>query len=362
MHIAYSPITIVYVCYDQGTTEIKGEIGVRLGDLLLQEVRLAGNFKMEYRKLISFGKSSFVISLPKAWINKHKLAKGDLLYLEESGPNLILSKEDKIAAPKEKEIVISIDKKTKQWLVREVCSAYIMNYRTITLKGKQLKSRIKDIQDIVQNLMALEIMEQRSDSIIAKDFLNMDKVSCEELIRKMDVVTRTMIQEVQHIFKEDTSEHVYERDKDVNRLYFLLYRAVLYNLEHPTKAMKNFGYNSMDLMKMHSIGYYIEKIADETRRIARDVRELKLNATQKKQIEKFLVDVEKFYVDTLKAAYTSDMHTALSLSDHKFEMDDFVEIIEKDVHSIKGLNRVISRMERMLSSIHNMGRVVYTLV
>ncbi len=317
---------------------------------------------MEYRKLISFGKSSFVISLPKAWIVKHKLVKGDLLYLEETGPNLILSKEDKIQSPKEKEIIIQVDGKSKEWLAREVCSAYILNYRSIVLKGKTLKGKVKDIQNIIQNLMALEVMEQTTDSIVAKDFLNMDKVSCEELIRKMDVVTRTMMQETREIFVEDNYENINQRDKDVNRLYFLLYRAVLYNLENPTRAMKQFGYSSIDLMRLHSLGFYIEMIADEARRIARYARSIKVTAVQQKQIEKFLQDTEEYYVATMKSCYAKDMKAALGLSDHKVVMDKFIEKIDADVMSIKDLNKIVNRMQRMVSSVHNLGRVVYTLI
>ena len=50
---------------------------------------------MEYRKLISFGKSSFVVSIPKPWINKQNLKKGDVLYFEETEENLILSAKEK---------------------------------------------------------------------------------------------------------------------------------------------------------------------------------------------------------------------------------------------------------------------------
>ncbi len=44
---------------------------------------------MEYRKLISFGKNSFVISLPKAWVRHSKLKKGDLIYVEEASDHLM---------------------------------------------------------------------------------------------------------------------------------------------------------------------------------------------------------------------------------------------------------------------------------
>ena len=43
---------------------------------------------MEFRKIIAFGKSSFVVSLPKAWMVAHNLVKGDVVYLEEEDDDL----------------------------------------------------------------------------------------------------------------------------------------------------------------------------------------------------------------------------------------------------------------------------------
>ena len=52
---------------------------------------------MDYRKIISFGKTSFVMSIPKSWVIKNGLKKGDLVSLEENEGNLIMSpKKDKI--------------------------------------------------------------------------------------------------------------------------------------------------------------------------------------------------------------------------------------------------------------------------
>ena len=95
---------------------------------------------MEYRKLISFGKSSFVISLPKAWINKHKLSKGNLLYLQESETDLIISPKEHEEV-EEREITINVDGKDIFFITREINAAYIENNRRIILKGKELEAK-----------------------------------------------------------------------------------------------------------------------------------------------------------------------------------------------------------------------------
>ena len=317
---------------------------------------------MEYRKLISFGKNSFVISLPKSWVVQNKLKKGDLIYITENEYNLLLSKKELEKEEEEKEKVIPTDRKTLLTIAREVSSAYILNYRRIILKGVDIKTKIRELQGIIQNLIALEIMEQSTDSIVAKDFLNMDKVSLTELVRKMDVVTRIMIKDMTNIFVEDTYEQINDRDKDVNRLYFLLYRTVLYNLENPMKSIKNHKLNSIDLMRIQFVGFYIEAIADEARRTSRFARSLKLTAEKKKELENIFNRIHNYYLETMKAVYNHDSELALRLSEQKDQIDKDIETIEKDVMKIEGLSRVICRLTRMTSSVHNLGRVLYTLV
>ncbi|PIN75132.1 hypothetical protein COV17_04240 [Candidatus Woesearchaeota archaeon CG10_big_fil_rev_8_21_14_0_10_36_11] len=316
---------------------------------------------MEYRKLISFGKNSFVVSLPKPWVRQHKLQKGDLIYIEENGPNLALSKKEFDGDSEEREETIIIDGKNSDWIERRVCSAYIKNCNKITLKGNEIKGKVKELQKIIQNLIALEVMEQTSDTIVAKVFLNMDTVSVEELIRKMDIVTRTMIKETCEIFKDDNYDSLNERDMDVNRLYFLVYRAVLYNFENPMKAIKNFKLSPIQSMRFHKLAFYVEGIADEARRVARYVRLLKPSEQQQKVIEKILTDLYEYYVNTMKSAHTNDHTLALQIADLKGDFYTRIETLKPKIGESVEMHKVMNRLQRMTSLIHNMGRIVYTL-
>ena len=46
---------------------------------------------MEYRKVIGFGKGSYVISLPKGWALKNKLKKGSTLSVETGANSMVVS-------------------------------------------------------------------------------------------------------------------------------------------------------------------------------------------------------------------------------------------------------------------------------
>ena len=315
---------------------------------------------MEYRKLIRFGKNSFVVSLPKPWVNQNKLVKGDLIYIEESGPTLILSKKDLDKPERESEKIINIDGKDLNLIEREVNSAYIRNFRKIVLKGKEIKGRIKEFQRIIQGLIALEIMEQTTDSIVAKDFLNMDKVSMDELIRKMDVVSRTMLRETITILKEDTYQNINERDEDVNRLYFLLYRSVQYNLENLTKAMKNFKLGAVDLLSLQYVGHYVEGIADEAKRISRFARLLKLPAKEQEAYENFMQRVFDFYSDSMKSVYAKNEEAALKLSLLRRGFNSELSEMEERNKGVEHYGRVVERLRRLVSHIHHLGWTTLT--
>lgn len=314
---------------------------------------------MEYRKLISFGKSSFVVSLPKPWIGQNKLKKGDLIYMEENGQNLMLSKSTVKDGEEEKTKVINIDGKSFPLIMREVNSGYIQNYRTIILKGKEIKDKVKEIQQIFQNLIALEVMEQTTNSVVAKDFLNMEQVSIDELIRKMDIITRTMLNETISSISKDNCENINERDKDVNRLYFLLYRAVLYNLEHLSNAMKKYKLGPADLLNKQFVGFYIEGIADEARRTARFASLIKGNTKDKNALISFLSKVEQYYTDTMKAYYDKDVECALKLSDNKVQLNKELDVMDNKSKDIDFVTST-SRVRRLISYTHCLGQSVYT--
>ncbi|MBS3139253.1 phosphate uptake regulator PhoU, partial [Candidatus Woesearchaeota archaeon] len=177
---------------------------------------------MEYRKLISFGKSSFVISLPKTWVNGNKLKKGDTVFLDERNADLLLSPKEVNLEEEQKEITIEVDGKPVRRIQREIITAYVMHYKTIILVGNEIKDKAKDLQEFIQNLVALEIMEQTSRKIVAKDFLNMNDLSTDNIIRKMDIVTRAMLEDCKNMFTDDVYENINHRDNDVNRLRFLM--------------------------------------------------------------------------------------------------------------------------------------------
>ena len=316
---------------------------------------------MEYRKLISFGKSSYVVSLPKPWVRHNKLKKGDLIYIDEKENSLMLSPRPE-SKDEHKKIIINVDGKDIYLLQRELISAYIGNYRKITFNGKELAEKSEKLLDLIRKQIALEVIELDSNQIVAKDFLNMDEVSVVELIHKMDLIVRYMLKDTSKSFTEKNASNIALRDDDVNRLSFLVYRVVRYGLNNQSKFLKIHNLGASDLFNSYWITLHLEIIADESKRSSRIIETLSLSKKHRQEFIEILNHAEEFYIEAMKCYYNNDTGRAFELSTWKnplmVKIDQFVNMLKGD-KDIIGISNLSFRMKRMVGSIHELQRFVY---
>ncbi len=313
---------------------------------------------VEFRKLISFGKTSYVLSLPKEWVLRNKLNKGDLISVDENEGNLVLSSKTTEAKPEPKEITIEVDGKDVKHVRREIIQAYINNFNTIKILGEDLKDKAIEIRDMLQNLMALEIMEQTSKKIIVKDFMSMDKISIRNLIRRIDIITRAMMIDAWDTLKEDNYQSICHRDEDVNRLTFLVFRSVKYILDNPV-ALKSSGMDYFSLLKHWDMALNLEKIADGCKRISRNFRKMKPNPTLSKHLSGLCSEIEKKYLDTMKSYYNNDIKLVFKLSDGTRPLLNRCEKFTEKNRDKFLVENTVDKLKQMVVHIHDFARSVW---
>ncbi|MBW3019165.1 phosphate uptake regulator PhoU [Candidatus Woesearchaeota archaeon] len=262
---------------------------------------------MIIRRLVKAGQASHTISLPKEWLDKNSLKKGDLVYLsEKSDKELLITPESKEEQPQEqKEITIQIDGKELSTVQREITSAYLNNYNTIRLMGDSITQKTKDIRKMLHDFVALEVAEQSTKSITAKDLLNLKEISIEKTIRRMDMLVRSMIQDsVEAIDKPELAQSVVVRDYEVNRAYFLLIRLLKSSLNNKATA-EHFQLSNDTVLKYYNLTLNLENFADAAKQLSEN------GVKQKKDKSKTVFKkVEKCYLDAMKAYFTEDKKLA----------------------------------------------------
>ena len=314
---------------------------------------------MEYRKLISFGKNSFVISLPKAWVRQQKLEKGDLVYVEETNTDLVLRASPHDLEEEQKEVTIDVDKKEMRQVKREIIAAYIRNNKTITLVGDEIKTKARDIARVVQSLVALEVMEQTSSKVVAKDFLNVDSVSTRTIVRKMDIIVRSMFEDSLKTFDEDTTDSIDLRDNDVNKLAFLMFKIVKFGLENPAYVRKKLGIQPIDAASLWWLAFDLELIADEIKRVARYMAKIEFDAEKQKEFTLILEKIRQNYLKTMKAYYDKNMELVHEVINNRMELIELCDKFYLENRSKKWIGFAMERTKSLMSHVTHLGRVLY---
>jgi phosphate uptake regulator len=319
---------------------------------------------LESRKIIRFGKNSYVISIPKTWIEGNRLAKGDHVFIDEFSTDLRILPSEKSRKPEPKKIVIETENKDLNYLRSEIISAYLMNYNIIELVGNNVSEDLGKIKAVLRDLSGMEIMEVTSRRITAQDILSEEDVDIKNIMRRVDMIVRSMVIDSVKTVESDLSENINIRDLDVNRLVFLAFRVLKKAMKEPQFARK-LQLSQLDVMKYWTTISELERIADQAKRAARYIRKMRLDEKNRKSFEKLYNSVYELYLDTMKSYYTADRSIAFTvIEDCKNKNADCNAFLEKNqtieaAHSIefiKSMNGLIKHIARIVTTTEMPGQ------
>jgi|SRR3989344_8921938 len=312
---------------------------------------------METRKLIKFGKNSFVVTLPLSWVNKNKLSKGNTIFLKESPEGIVLS--SSVATYKEdKKAVIDTQNKNFFNIQKDILMAYFNNNKLIELNGNNLINYTEEINSFVSNLMSLEILEQTTDKIIIKDFLNFEDISLNNIAKRVDNIVRVMLEDCYRAFDEDLQENLKQRDAIINKFYFLSYRMVRSGISDVTVG-NTVRMNNIELLQHWQLIEKLETMGDHCKEIVKRIYELQIRKKEKKEeIIIFLDKVNTMYRDSLKAYYTNNKDLSHKITDQSKafigELDDYIE-----VNSGPTIAALISTFKYFVFNIKDICRIAF---
>ncbi|MCA9495468.1 MAG: hypothetical protein KC589_00875 [Nanoarchaeota archaeon] len=215
---------------------------------------------MEPRKVIKFGNSSYVVTLPYEWVLKNKLEKGSTVNIIENDSCLLVSlNKDK----KENIIELSIDNKPLKLFNRELISCYLKNFEYIKIVGKDIMERLEEIRVLNEKLSSIEIVEINPDFILLKDLTNPSDLDVKSTVFKIIEMEKVLFDE---LIKEDKKKSYFlitTLDKNINKLTFLSYKALNYNLSalYNVKQAKNSIHYWRIVSAFESIGDIIKRIS-----------------------------------------------------------------------------------------------------
>ncbi len=307
---------------------------------------------MDRRRIIAFGKDSYALCLPKKWVKANDLGKGDYLYVDNSPNELLLKPTSESVEKKKLTILINVKDKAADRIRTEIVSAYLCCADIIEIRGDNVSKRSRIIKDTVNNLAGVEVNETSANKMVVKN-----QVFVPMLIRRIDIIIRSMLDEsLKSKITQDIFDELFERDKDINRLVFLVYRMLRFiSRDHGLAASMNIDPN--DVQKLSLIVLRMEKIGDCIKRIARIFKSISIEDKARKEINSIYEDIVKLYKEVMKSYYDNDIDTLFKAeSGSKMLISELNKFLKK--HHTVDIANATEYMKGILSHIKHMARTM----
>ncbi len=265
---------------------------------------------MESRKLIKLGNSSFAVALPKDWVTKSGLKKGDTIFIvPNSNGELMVSptyqnkRNDKIK-------YLDFSKTEPKDITRELFMNYVQDNSGMHITGMKDKDKKTIVKKVLPNMAGMEVMELNRDEILLKDFFNFEGVKIENFLRRIDNTIRSIFEDLEiAINKSQLSNKQYQEiidaDNEVNKFYFLITKILFKGLNNPA-ILNTLKTDSLELFNWWWLAFNIEHIGDELKRMAKLLKEKEFEKNKREEIKALFLRIKESYTLSLNSFYKKD--------------------------------------------------------
>lgn len=186
---------------------------------------------METRKVQITGRSTYVISLPKTWVNKVKIKNGDSIGMipRSDGTLLINPKLTERGERLNEQLTktISVQSQDMNQFMREFIGVYLAGYNIIEMNFKNpvSKNMRQNIRNLSHSVIGPEIIDESVNSVTVKDLLDASDFSIVKGVKRMYIISKGMFTDSINAFNDkdnDLAEDVKTRDNDVDKLHWLI--------------------------------------------------------------------------------------------------------------------------------------------
>jgi phosphate uptake regulator len=272
---------------------------------------------MEYRRLQMSKGGSFLLSLPKEWVQKNRLEGGDVLKLVEvDGGSLTIKAEG--TAEAEKGITVII--RDPEGMERQIRANYLAGTDIMVIDlGRRMTPAMRDqVKTAIHKLIGLEIVEEEANSITIQCLLQPTSMPIKSTLRRAYVLAASMHKESEQALANgdvELAESVSRRDDEVDRLYFLIVRQLRLALRNPSVAEK-LGVGPAECLDLRMAAKYVETIADYSEAVADSVSKLSQRGVDKNIIEalyKLSAEAYSIHEEAAQALFKQDVKLAESV-------------------------------------------------
>jgi len=262
-----------------------------------------------YRRVQCTGRGSYIISLPKEWVQDLDLKRGsEIAFNVEPDSTLMLvprkiqEKEGRGNSAKPREYYISIDsKETIQSTLRMIKALYAIGADIIRVHVKNPQDAVK-YKNEIKNLsrdsfLGSEIIDETPDEITLQILIKHSEFSIEKAVRRMAIVALAANRDAIAALKDRNTvlfDSVINAHKDVSRLALYIVRQLKYGIER--NLYRELGFRTPKEFLLYRVAVNdIESIAQNALNIINNVGSLQKLIDEEMLFLKDPVDEEIFH-------------------------------------------------------------------
>jgi len=278
------------------------------------------------RKIMSLGKSSLVVSLPKDWMQLNALEKGDAVSfaIQRDRSLVIYPSTQKKTVPKE--ITLNVGQSEEEVLItQKILGAFLNGYSGIKLISEKIFSvpQMKTIRNMAGRLY-MRVMESDSKCVYIQSLTDESKASLEQAIHQMHLISRSMCEgAISSLKNQDVAlaKSVFSLDDDVDHFAFFILRILRNAAQDPLLA-NELHVDPLDCMDHQMLVYRIEYASDYAADITRHI--IMLDGSQQKIPNEVLelmitagTEVADLYVKAVNAFFSKDVPFSVEIMKHR---------------------------------------------
>ncbi|MGQ9680005.1 MAG: PhoU domain-containing protein [Candidatus Bathyarchaeia archaeon] len=231
----------------------------------------------EVRKIQLTGGSTYIVSLPKNWVEKTGLKRGSVVSISEAD-DLSLTIHPKRSKKDEKlkraAITVS-DDMSPESLVRRVISTYLIGYNIIQLKNPEKRidpTQRYTVKEFARNkLVGTEILSDLPNELVMQVLLSHSELSINDALRRMAIIASSMHRDAIYTLRGENPQlarEVISMDDEVDRFSLYIIR-LLKAAVSDGRVLKEVRLNSpRECLGYRLITKSVERMADHAVNIA----------------------------------------------------------------------------------------------
>ena len=319
----------------------------------------------ETRKIQYTGGSSYIVSLPKKWVQDLGLKQGDHVSILRQGSSLLqLTPASKRISKEQKEATIEISKDDAPYfLARKLISLYFLGFNIINIIPKEfgrLTSEQREVmKDVVKRvLMGTEIIADSAGGITLQVLINLLELSVDAAFKRMLLIAKSMHRDAILSLLENNLElakEIVKSDDDVDRFSFYIVRQLNIAIKNE-HLLKEIGLDdSRNCLGYRLITKSTERVADHATIIAKDI--IEMGRPLSRDTVENLANMSNFALEVLDEACLSMFKRDYNSADRAIEKARKIDALERAILHTSDKAKDINEMYRIKLITESIRRV-----